>query len=132
MGAAASSATATKASRFWESRSQQLLTAGFVAAGATMLFLKSGDAPARRDPLAELHAPPPADPQSHPTARIAAMVGADPTDPEKDTVFDNKRIAAGPVGDLLPAGRRARAREAAESAGVDIGKDEESSVKERG
>ena len=123
MRTGAASKAQTAAARWWEARSQQVLTAAFVAAGATLLAVKSRQTPSvsqRHDPHAELHAPPPGDPLARPTARVAAAIGADPTDAEKDTVFDNRRIAAGPVGDVLPAGRRAKAREAAAaSAGVD-------------
>lgn len=125
MRSAAASKAQTLSARWWESRSQQLLTAAFVAAGVTLAMSKSRSTPStaqRHDPHAELHAPPPGDPHARATARIAAAVGADPSDAEADTVFDNRRIAGGKIGDLLPAGRRAKAREEAEkAAGAEVG-----------
>lgn len=116
----------TSASRIWEARSQQILTAAFVLTGLATLVVKSRETPStheRHDPQAELHAPPPSDASTRMTARMATAVGAPLDDAEKDTVFDNARIAAGPVGDLLPAGRRAKEREAAAaSAGADADK----------
>jgi len=118
--------TDTRTSRWWESRSQTALTAAVLAAGAGLLWIKGRDAvpdkASCQDPLAEIHArDPPSDPHTRLTARVAQAFGADPSDPEKDTIFDNKRIAMGPVGDLLPAGRRSAAREvaAASAQGVD-------------
>jgi hypothetical protein len=83
-----------------------------------MLCIKGRQTPGvdpsrREDPLEEMHSPAPPDARTHPSARLAAAMGADPTRPETATVFPNASIAQGPIGDLLPAGRRAKAREAA-------------------